>query len=86
MMDINMQTIVANAIFYANHGDPLKDYITDAELLKALTELFTEIYGRDYIAALLEYGEFDRLGWPKALADFSCQMADAMLAERGRGE
>ena len=69
MIDINLQTKAAEAIFYGHHGDPIKDFIDEDELLKVLTELFTELYGRDYIAALLEYGEFDRLGWPRYLKE-----------------
>lgn len=66
-MKLELQTKVANAIFYGHHGDPIKDFISEDELLKAVTELFIEIYGIDYIPTLLDDGELERLDWPEEL-------------------
>jgi|LakMenEpi03Aug12_release.lakeMendotaPanAssembly.Ray.scaffolds.fasta_scaffold356101_2 hypothetical protein len=69
MIDINLQTKVVEAIFYGHHGSPIKDFISEDELLKAVTLLFIEVYGVDYIPTLLEEGELEELGWPRYLKD-----------------
>lgn len=59
-MRIELQKKIAEAIFYGNHGDPVKDFISQDELLEAVTYLFSELYGKDYLKTLLDDGEWER--------------------------
>lgn len=61
-MNIELQTKVAEAIFYGSHGDPIKDFISEDEIMQALMHMFTELYGKDAIKTLLEDGEWERYG------------------------